>query len=227
MMRCPPPLSLAILAMPLLAAVKLAGIAGVAAPSLAVIWASTGRTVLPSATAAEATHGAPKPAASTPPPAEAMPAPSAAAAALPACSGPSDTERAVLLDLRARREALDARQATLEARDGLLKAAEGGLTDRLDQLTAIQTHLEAMEKSRRELDETNWRGLVKTYETMRARDAAVIFNDLDDGILMQVLDRMKEGKAAAILAGMQPDRARAATMHLMKWRARSAGGEGG
>jgi len=225
MMRCPPPLSLAILTMALLAAVKLAAIAGVAAPSLAVVWASTGRTVLPSATAAEPTHGAPARAAPTLLPGEAMPAPPVAAAA-PA-PGPSDTERAVLLDLRARREALDARQAALEARDGLLKAAERGLTDRLDQLTAIQTHLEAMEKSRRELDEANWRGLVKTYETMRARDAAVIFNDLDDGALMQVLDRMKESKAAAILAGMQPDRARAATMHLMKWRARSAGGEGG
>ena len=46
---------------------------------------------------------------------------------------------------------------------------------------------------------------------MKPRDAAAIFNDLDMPVLLQVLDRMKEAKAAPILAAMQPDRAREAT----------------
>ena len=212
------PLPLAIAAMLLLMVSKLSGMVAAFGPSLAVVGASAGRSMVPSAVAAETKHGTPVPAVPAPsPPAP----PEPAVAAVP---GPSDAERALLQDLRARREALDARTQALDARDGLLKAAEHGLAERLDQLTALQARLEAGEKSRRELDEANWRGLVKTYETMRPRDAAAIFNDLEQTVLMQVLDRMKEAKAAPVLAAMQPDRARAATAQLAKWRSRSVGG---
>ena len=55
---------------------------------------------------------------------------------------------------------------------------------------------------------------------MRPRDAATIFNDLESPVLLQVLDRMKEAKAAPILAAMTPERARAATAQLAQWRNR-------
>lgn len=63
--------------------------------------------------------------------------------------------------------------------------------------------------------------MVKTYEAMRPRDAATILNELDTPVLLQVLDRMKEAKAALVLAAMQPDRARAATTGLAEVRSRS------
>ncbi len=44
-------------------------------------------------------------------------------------------------------------------------------------------------------DDANWAGLVKVYETMKPRDAAAIFNDMDLPVLLQVLDRMKEAKS--------------------------------
>jgi flagellar motility protein MotE (MotC chaperone) len=128
------------------------------------------------------------------------------------------------MDLRARRASLDERATGLDAREALAAAAERRLSERVEELTALQTKLEAMENTRRERDEANWRGLVKTYESMRPRDAAVIFNDLDQPVLLQVLDRMKESKAAPILAAMQPERARLATTELAKWRSRSPGG---
>lgn len=40
-------------------------------------------------------------------------------------------------------------------------------------------------------------------------------------VLLQVLDRMKEAKAAPILSAMLPDRARAATTGLAQMRSRS------
>ena len=138
---------------------------------------------------------------------------------------PSEAERALLTDLRARRAALDERVKVLDSREALAAAAERRLSDRVDQLTALQTKLEAMESTRRERDEANWRGLVKTYETMRPRDAALIFNDLDQAVLLQVLDRMKEAKAAPVLAAMQPERARSITAELAKWRARAPAGQ--
>jgi flagellar motility protein MotE (MotC chaperone) len=132
----------------------------------------------------------------------------------------SDSERALLLDLRHRSAELDARAAALTSREGVLAAAEKRLTARVDELSALQTKLEALEKVRHDRDDTNWAGLTKLYESMRPRDAATIFNDLDMDVLLQVVDRMKEAKAALVLAAMQPDRARQVTAQLAQMRGR-------
>lgn len=132
-----------------------------------------------------------------------------------------EAERAVLLDLRARRTVLEAREQAMVAREAMQVAAERRLNERVTELTALQTRLEQLEQTRRERDDANWRGLVKTYETMRPRDAATILNELDSPVLLQVLDRMKEAKAALVLAAMLPDRARAATAGLAQLRSRS------
>jgi flagellar motility protein MotE (MotC chaperone) len=133
----------------------------------------------------------------------------------------SDSERALLLDLRGRRAELDAQASALALREATLGAAEKRLAGRLGELNALQQRLEALEAGRHARDEANWRGLVKLYESMRPRDAAVIFNDLDLAVLLPVLDRMKEAKAAPVLAAKQPDRARQATAELAQLRARS------
>ena len=215
--------------MVLLASVKLAALAQALGPAVAVAGASAGRTVVPSAVAAEPKPPQePKPVLPVvrPSPDPAATRPVLAAVAAPD-SVPSEAERKLLLDLRARREALDLREKAVDSRDVLLKAAERGLTDRLDQLTALQTRLESLDRARRERDDANWRSLVKTYETMRPRDAAAIFNELEQDVLIQVLDRMKEARVAPILAAMQPDRARTATAQLAQWRNRSVGGTQG
>lgn len=133
----------------------------------------------------------------------------------------SDSERALLLDLRQRREELEARGAAAAAREAILNAAERRLASRVDQLQALQTRLEALETARREHDEANWRGLVKMYEGMKPAQAASIFNDLDMSVLLPIADRMKEAKAAAILAVMTPDKARQVTSGLAELRAKS------
>ena len=196
---------------------------------------SAGRAVVP--TAAAAPHEA------APPPAPAKPAAShapahsegartdapAAAPAAPVSSVPpvptdppiSESERALLLDLRVRRGQIEAREQALATRDSVAAAAEKRIGERVGQLQALQAKLEAMEAARRERDDANWRGLVKTYEVMRPRDAAAILNELEMPVLLQVLDRMKEAKAAALLAAMLPDRARTATVQLAAMRSRS------
>ncbi len=130
----------------------------------------------------------------------------------------SDAERALLQDLRGRRVELERRDAALVTREQALGAAEQRLTTRLDELTALQTRLEQLDTGRQQHDEANWHGLVKLYEAMKPRDAAAIMNDLDMPVLLPVLDRMKDAKAAAILAAMLPDRARLATTQLAALR---------
>ena len=50
--------------------------------------------------------------------------------------------------------------------------------------------------------------MVKLYEGMRPRDAATIFDDLEMPVLVQLVDRMREAKAAPVIGAMRPDRAR-------------------
>jgi len=152
-----------------------------------------------------------------PPPAPATPKPGAASADPPV----SEAERSVLLDLRQRREALDARSHQMDQRAAELDAADRRLADRVQQLSALQARLEAMEAARQAHQAENWTGLVKVYEAMKPRDAAVIFDALDMQVLLQVLDRMQDRKAAPVLAAMQPDRARLATQLLAEMRTRA------
>ena len=78
--------------------------------------------------------------------------------------------------------------------------------------------LEALQAASQERENAGWQGLVKLYEMMKPRDAATIFNDLEMSILLQVVDRMKELKAAPVLAAMLPDKARDVTARLAKMR---------
>lgn len=153
--------------------------------------------------------------------ASALPPVAEPAEAAPAEPPVTDAERKLLLDLRHRRAALDARARELDQRDAVMQAAEQKLSARVVQLTALQARLEALETEREKHDSANWAGLVRVYETMKPRDAAEIFNALDMQVLLGVLDRMADRKAAPILAAMQPDRARLATQLLVEMRTRA------
>jgi flagellar motility protein MotE (MotC chaperone) len=151
------------------------------------------------------------------------PTPAAAADA----AAPSAAERAVLEELRARRAALDAREQALAVRESVLAATEQRLARRVEELGALQERLEALDKAAREREDAGWRGLVRIYENMRPRDAARIFNELEMVTLVEVVDRMKERTAAPILAGMEPEKAKALTAELARRRAGGARTEAG
>lgn len=136
----------------------------------------------------------------------------------------SPAERALLEDLRARRQALDTRESNIAARETMLAAAERRLTQRVDELSAMQARLEALDRAARDREDQNWRNLVRIYENMRPRDAARIFDELDMPVLLEVVARMKERSVAPILAGMQPERSRQVTSELAARRARPAEG---
>jgi flagellar motility protein MotE (MotC chaperone) len=130
----------------------------------------------------------------------------------------SDSEKALLQDLRQRRQELDARATALSARESLLAAAEEKISARVSELQALQKQLEALDAARKQKEDAGWQGLVKMYEAMKPRDAAAIFNDLSLPVLLPVLDRMKDSKAAAVLSAMTPDKARDVTAELVQMR---------
>jgi flagellar motility protein MotE (MotC chaperone) len=142
----------------------------------------------------------------------------------PAENLPSPAEREVLLSLQKRKKELDAREDSLKQREAALDAAEKRLEARIEELKSLEQRLKALDAARQKSEESNWASLVKLYEVMRPRDAAQIFNDLDMNVVLPVIGRMKEAKAAAILAAMQPDKARAITAALAAERNRVGSG---
>ncbi|WP_424813840.1 MotE family protein [Roseococcus sp. YIM B11640] len=162
------------------------------------------------------------PPAAAPPPAQASSGtPNPSTPISPAYPAPDVVaERAVLESLRARRAELEARATAMAEREMMAEAMERRLAARLEELKVLQTRLEAEARQRDERGEQGWRQLVRLYEGMRPRDAAAIFDDLDMPVLLQVVDRMREAKAAPVLAAMRPERARILTSELARHRAR-------
>ncbi|MBR0657578.1 MotE family protein [Plastoroseomonas arctica] len=154
-----------------------------------------------------------------PPPRQAAPAPPPPAAA-PSHADPAVlAERAVLDALRERRTEIDQREQAIVAREVMLGAAERRVQARIAELATMRDRLEALERARGERDDAGWRGLVRLYEGMRPRDAAAIFDELEMPVLVQVMDRMGERKAAPVLGAMRPERARQLTAELARHRA--------
>lgn len=202
-------LPMTIVGLTLVLLVKSAAIVRAAAPPTAAAPAATPNAVTPPA--------APSPAAAaTKPPAGEATKPSA-----PAELAMTDAERSLLLDLRQRRKELETREAALAARQSVLGAAEKRIAERTEEMISLQKKLEVLEAARAEREAANWAGLVKVYEGMKPREAALIFNDLDIAVLLPVLDRMKEAKMATVLAAMQPDRARLVTAQLAQLRSKA------
>ncbi len=174
---------------------------------------------VPSAQAASALPGR------NPPPAQPTAAgPAASASPLPsggACPpAPSVAEMALLGNLKARNAALDRRQSAVAAREVALAAAERQFSARMTELTALQKRIDAETAARKQAASKDTMRLVRLYEAMKPADAAAIFNQLDRNVLLQVLDAMNVRRAAAIMAAMQPQRARLVTAELAAMRAR-------
>ncbi|MFB9969033.1 MotE family protein [Pseudoroseomonas cervicalis] len=136
---------------------------------------------------------------------------------------PSILEDGLAQALRSRREALDERERLLAMREAVVAAAEQRLQARLDQLAGLQARLEENERQTRLRDDAHWASLAKLYETMRPREAALVFNELDLPLLAQIVNRMREQKAAPVFGAMEPERVRALTAELARMRAARPG----
>lgn len=120
-----------------------------------------------------------------------------------------------------RRSQAEEREHQLTQREMVAAVAEKRLVERVAELVALQTRLEALQSGLKDRDEANWSGLVKMYEGMRPREAAAIFNALDKPVLLEIVDRMQPAKASPVLAAMDAEKARQVTADLAARRTRS------
>lgn len=164
--------------------------------------------------------------AEAPPPADGKPAEATAAkdaapvpvASVPDQGGMTQTEMDVLQKLSDRRAVLESRERDIDRREAMLKAAENQIERKIAEMKTLQSTIEGLLRQYNEQEDNKMRSLVKIYENMKPKDAAKIFEQLDMGILLDVVERMKEQKVAPILAEMDPAKARQLTSDLAQRR---------
>jgi flagellar motility protein MotE (MotC chaperone) len=126
----------------------------------------------------------------------------------------SAAEVDVLTSLGKRRAAMDAREAEIQTETNILAATESRVDAKIAQLKDLQTQIAALLTQRDAAQEKQVVALVKTYSAMKPKDAAGIFNSLDDSVLLPVAEEMKSDTLAPLLAAMNPDIARKLTVKL-------------
>lgn len=127
---------------------------------------------------------------------------------------PSGAEREILERLQQRREELDKRARELDIRENLVKAAEQRISAHLAEIKEVEGRIktETVQKDKAEAD--RFKGLVTMYESMKARDAAKIFDGLDMDVLIKVASAMNPRTMADVMAQMTPDVAQRLTIAL-------------
>ncbi len=109
-------------------------------------------------------------------------------------------------------------EARLALREAAVRAAEADVKVQLERLESFRLELEGVVGAAEVEEEERLQQLVKMYESMRAKSAAAIFDQLELPVILAVAKRMREARMAAILAAMNPSRARIVTTELARER---------
>jgi flagellar motility protein MotE (MotC chaperone) len=114
-----------------------------------------------------------------------------------------------------RREALDSQAAELEMRQALVEAAEMRLDQRTAELKALEAKINALVDQQKSVEREQFVSLVAMYETMKPKEAALIFDALDLPVLVRVAQAMSPKKMGPIMAKMDPNKAKSLTAMLV------------
>jgi flagellar motility protein MotE (MotC chaperone) len=131
-------------------------------------------------------------------------------------SGSSRSELAILERLAKRRDELGKREQEIEMRDALLKAAEKRLQERVDELKKLENSIRLASRKRDEQQQEDLGKLVAMYESMKAKQAARIFEVLEQDVLLDIVKIMKPRKVAAIMGQMNANAAGALSLSIAK-----------
>lgn len=124
----------------------------------------------------------------------------------------------LLQSLSKRREEIEGYEQEVALREKLLDATEMRIDGKIKKMEVMQGELNKLLEQNQVKEDSEMRSLVKIYESMKPKEAARIFNELDMDILLEVIDRMSERKAASVLANMLPTSAKDVTVKLAQMR---------
>lgn len=130
----------------------------------------------------------------------------------------SASEVEILKNLAKRREDLDRWERNIQVKESALNATEKRIADKIEQINAMKKEVSELLAQYNAQEDAKIRSLVKIYENMKPKEAARIFDEIDMPILLLVIDKMAEKKAAPILAEMEPRKAKQITVELAEQR---------
>jgi flagellar motility protein MotE (MotC chaperone) len=126
----------------------------------------------------------------------------------------SPAERAILERLQERRQELESRGREIELRENLLKAAEKKYDDHASELRELESSAGGAMKRKEDAEAQRLKNLITTYENMKAKDAARIFDRLEMRILVDVASQINPRRMSDILGQMSSEAAERLTVEL-------------
>ena len=128
----------------------------------------------------------------------------------------SATERAILERLQARRQELDARAREIDIRENLLKSAEKRIEGKVRELKEAEARIAIKTQKKNEAEAARFKGLVTTYEAMKPKDAAKVFDRLEMPLLYEIPSKIAPRKMSDILGRMTPEAAERLTVEMAR-----------
>jgi flagellar motility protein MotE (MotC chaperone) len=150
-------------------------------------------------------------------PAGAMPDPPAPAHGV---DGPHTVEALedFATELGRRQARLAEREQVIALREAAVKLVEERIGEQIARLERLGGELERLLGQASEDEKARIAQLVKVYEAMKAKNAALIFEPMGLDLLLPIVRGMRDTKIAAIVAEMDPAKARALTAELARAR---------
>jgi flagellar motility protein MotE (MotC chaperone) len=128
----------------------------------------------------------------------------------------SDSERAVLERLQARRQELEARAREIDIRESLLKAAEKRVETKVEELKGVESRITVATQQKTEADAARFKGIITMYESMKPKDAARVFERLEMSVLFEIASQIAPRKMSDILGLMSPESAERLTTEMAR-----------
>lgn len=111
-------------------------------------------------------------------------------------------------NLAERKQQLDLREQELAKLEEELQKQKAEVETRIQKLESVRADISGILKERVEVDEQRVATLVDFYSNMKPKQAAEIFNDLNEDLAIEVLGRMKKKNAAEIMNLLEPAKAK-------------------
>jgi len=118
--------------------------------------------------------------------------------------------------LAGRRDQLEKRSQELDEREAMAVVAEKRIDQKIKEMETMRTQLQTLVGQAGAAQQAQLENLVKIYEIMKPKEAAKIFETLEMPVLLGVVQKMKAARTAAVMAEMNPEKAKEITVALTK-----------
>ena len=132
------------------------------------------------------------------------------------------SELEILQKLSERRKKLEELERSMQMREDLLKASEDRIGRRVDELKTLEDKIGGATQAKEEAKAKELVDLVKMYESMKAKDAARVFDKLEIGLAAELGRQMNPKKLGDIVSKMGAEQAEKLTVELANRRTREA-----